>query len=138
MCIRDSSQAASGSGAFNLATGNSITLSGTNPSLSIAGNAYMVINSLGEAGSITGTDLQGINGGNPFGYYALGSNIDATATSSWNGGAGFTPIAYSSYPYQFAGTFNGLGHTISNLTINLPSTNLVGLFGATGLSLIHI
>ena len=125
------SQTASGSGAFNLAMGNSVTLSGTNPSLSISGNAYTVINSLGAAGSTTGTDLQGING-NLSGYYALGSNIDATATSSWNSGAGFTPIGNSST--YFTGSFNGLGHTISNVTINLPSANFIGLFGATGSS----
>jgi filamentous hemagglutinin family protein len=123
------SQAASGSGAFNLNLGNSITLSGTNPNLSIAGNAYTVINTLGAAGSTTGADLQGING-NLSGYYALGSNIDATATSSWNSGAGFTPIGNSSM--QFAGSFNGLGHTISNLSINLPSADFLGLFGYTG------
>jgi hypothetical protein len=64
------------------------------------------------------------------GYYALGSNIDATATSSWNSGAGFTPIGNSST--GFTGSFNGLGHTISNLTINLPSGYAVGLFGETG------
>ena len=122
------SQTASGTGAFNLAMGNSITLSGLNPSLSIGGNAYTVINSLGAPGSTTGTDLQGING-NLSGYYALGSNIDATATSSWNGGAGFAPIG-NSIPY-FTGSFNGLGHTISNLTINRPSTGDVGLFAAT-------
>jgi len=123
------SQAASGTGAFNLSMGNTITLSGTNPSLSISGTAYTVINSLGAAGSTTGTDLQGING-NLSGYYALGSNIDATATSSWNSGAGFTPIGNPAT--AFTGSFNGLGHTISNLTINLPSTNYVGLFGNTG------
>ena len=123
------SQAASGIGTFNLAMGNSITLSGANPSLSIAGNAYTVINSLGAAGSATGTDLQGING-NLSGYYALGSNIDATATSSWNSGAGFTPIGNPNTP--FTGSFNGLGHTVSNLTINLPSTDFVGLFGQVG------
>jgi filamentous hemagglutinin family protein len=122
-------QSASGSGAFNLALGNSITLSGTNPSLSIAGNAYTVINSLGAAGSTTAADLQGING-NLSGYYALGTSIDATATSSWNGGAGFTPIGNSAA--NFTGSFNGLGHTISNLTINLPTTNGVGLFGYAG------
>jgi len=126
------SQAANGTGAFNLAMGNSITLSGTNPSLSIAGNAYTVINSLGAAGSTTGTDLQGING-NLSGYYALGTNIDATGTSSWNGGAGFTPIGNSTS--NFTGTFNGLGNTISNVTINLPSaSDYVGLFGETGAS----
>jgi len=96
--------------------------------LSISGTPYTVINSLGAPGSTTGTDLQGING-NLSGYYALGSNIDATATSSWNAGAGFTPIGNST---NFTGVFNGLGHTISNLTINLPSTNYVGLFGYTG------
>jgi filamentous hemagglutinin family protein len=119
-------QAASGTGTFNLAMGNSITLSGANPSLSIAGNAYTVINSLGAAGSTTGTDLQGING-NLSGYYALGTNIDATATSGWNSGAGFTPIGNLSTP--FTGSFDGLGHTVSNLTINLPSALYVGLFG---------
>src|SRR6185503_13978759 len=30
---------------------------------------------------------------------------------------------------SFSGTFDGLGHTISNLTINRPGTNYVGLFG---------
>jgi hypothetical protein len=125
------SQAASGTGAFNLTMGNSITLSGSNPSLSIAGNAYTVINSLGAAGSTTGTDLQGING-NLSGYYALGTNIDATATSSWNSGAGFTPIG--NYTTNFIGTFNGLGHTVSNLTIYQPGSdgNRIGLFGETG------
>ena len=106
---------ASGTGTYNLQSGMSITLSGTTPSLSIAGTSYTVINTLGVAGSTTGTDLQGINGGLP-GHYALGSNINAAATASWNGGAGFTPIGTLATP--FAGTFDGLGHVISNLTIN--------------------
>jgi len=102
-----------------------VNFSGTG-TLSISGNAYTVINSLGAPGSTTGTDLQGIQG-NLSGYYALGSNIDATATASWNSGAGFTPIA------TFTGILDGLGHTISNLTIDLPTPN-VGLFGTTGLA----
>jgi len=64
------------------------------------------------------------------GYFALGSNIDATGTLSWNGNAGFTPIGDQGAP--FIGTFDGLGHTISSLTINLPTTTYVGLFGAAG------
>jgi hypothetical protein len=60
--------------------------------------------------------------------FALGSNIDATATSGWNGGAGFTPIGTSGAS-AFSGNFNGLGHTISNLTINSPSGINLGLFG---------
>ncbi|MBI5438224.1 MAG: caspase family protein [Nitrosomonadales bacterium] len=89
---------------------------------------YTVITSLGVAGSVTGTDLQGM-GGNLAGNYALGSNIDATATSAWNAGAGFAPVGDSFT--GFTGNFDGLGHTVSNLTINRPTTNDVGLFGYT-------
>ena len=92
-----------------------------------AGNIdFNVITRLGSAGSTTGTDLQGING-NLNGYYALGDDIDAAATSLWNGGAGFMPIGNSVTP--FAGALTGLGHVISNLTINRPTSDSVGLFG---------
>lgn len=68
-------------------------------------------------------ELQNIQN-NLSGDYVLGSNIDAS-------GFDFTPIG--SNPFQggaaFTGTFNGQGHTISNLTINRPSTDNVGLFG---------
>ncbi len=54
--------------------------------LTINGADYTVINSLGDAGSTTDTDLQGMNGSttNLNKNYALGSNIDASATSTWN------------------------------------------------------
>ncbi|MFA4994238.1 MAG: YDG domain-containing protein [Bdellovibrionales bacterium] len=100
------------------------TSSGT---LTINGSAYTVINSLGAVGSTTGTDLQGMQG-NLSRYYALGSDIDASGTSSWNSGAGFAPIGTTSTP--FTGVFNGLGHTVSGLYINRSSTYYVGLFGA--------
>lgn len=90
---------------------------------------YTIITALGSAGSTTGTDLQGINGGLS-GNYVLGSNIDATGTSSWNANAGFTPIGNSTT--QFTGTFDGLNHTISNLYISRSSSNYVGLFGFVG------
>ena len=61
--------------------------------------------------------------------YSLANNIDATATSNWNMGAGFDPVGSSSSP--FTGTFNGNNYTISNLFINLPTTDNVGLFGYT-------
>ena len=85
---------------------------------------YTVIKSLGAAGSIGGLDLQGINGvlnGN----FALGSNLDASSTTSWNSGAGFAPIGSLANP--FSGRFDGLGHTISALTINQPTLILVYL-----------
>lgn len=121
------SEAASGVGVFNLNNGAAVTLSGTNPSLSIAGNVYTVINSLGEPYSTTATDLQGMNG-NRSGYYALGSNIDATATAGWNSGAGFIPIGGWYTGSKFTGTFDGLGHTICNLSVNW-GTMYIGLFG---------
>ena len=84
---------------------------------------YTVITNLGAAGSVTHTDLQGMNGGLALNY-ALGADIDATATSGWNTGAGFLPIT------SFSGTLDGLGHTISNLFINRPTANYVGLIRA--------
>jgi filamentous hemagglutinin family protein len=61
--------------------------------------------------------------------YQLNSNIDATATSGWNAGAGFTPVGSSAKP--FTGILNGNGYTISNLFIELPLTDSVGLFSYT-------
>ncbi|BAK70209.1 beta strand repeat-containing protein [Aliarcobacter butzleri] len=62
------------------------------------------------------------------GKYELGSNIDAGVTSSWNSGEGFSPIG-KDYFNAFAGTFDGKGFTISDLYINRPDTNYIGLFG---------
>jgi filamentous hemagglutinin family protein len=95
---------------------------------------YTVITSLGEAGSTTGSDLQGMSGALG-GKYVVGGNIDATATSSWNSNAGFTPIGNATT--KFTGAFDGLGHTVSGLTINLPTTDYVGLFGYTSGSTIR-
>ncbi|MBR0062094.1 MAG: hypothetical protein IJP68_11515, partial [Selenomonadaceae bacterium] len=50
-------------------------------------------------------------------------------------GVDFVPIGYVDYRnikieiYPFSGTFDGNRHTISNLTINKPDKNYVGLFG---------
>jgi filamentous hemagglutinin family protein len=105
---------------------------------------YTVITALGSAADATtapGTmTLQGMAAtASLSGNYVLGANIGATATSAWNfvSGttyAGFTPIGTSTT--KFTGTFDGLGHTISNLTINLPSTNYVGLIGWASTSVI--
>ena len=72
----------------------------------------------------TVADLENINN-NLSGSYVLGGNIDASATASWNGGAGFVPIGDGLHP--FTGTLSGNGFTISNLTINRNSNN-AGLF----------
>ncbi len=70
--------------------------------------------------------------------YVLANNIDASGTANWNGGAGFVPIGnfnpYTNTGVSFSGTLNGQGNTISNLTVDLPSTNDVGvgLFSSVG------
>jgi filamentous hemagglutinin family protein len=108
-----------------------ISSSATN-ALTISNNVYTIVNSLGSAADSTtppaSASLQGIAAtANLNGYFALGGNIDASATSGWNSGAGFTPIGNVSN--NFAGVFDGLGHTITNLTINRPSLQGSGLFG---------
>ncbi|MFC1739548.1 LamG-like jellyroll fold domain-containing protein [Planctomycetota bacterium] len=60
-------------------------------------------------------------------YYILGNDIDASATSSWNSGAGFLPIGGASFP--FTGVLDGQGHTITGLYINRPSAEPIGLLG---------
>ncbi|MGQ1948802.1 GLUG motif-containing protein, partial [Geofilum sp. OHC36d9] len=60
-------------------------------------------------------------------YFEQTANIDASETSMWNDGKGFSPIGNSTI--MFTGNYNGQGYTINNLTINRPSTGYVGLFG---------
>ncbi|NMY49245.1 YDG domain-containing protein [Pseudomonas sp. WS 5027] len=88
---------------------------------------YTVITSLGAMGSVTGLDLQGINGALS-GNFVLGSNINAAATATWNGGTGFDSLGTVAGG-EFTGTFDGLGHSISNLSMNRTTTD-AGLFGA--------
>jgi parallel beta-helix repeat protein len=61
-------------------------------------------------------------------HYALGNNINAAITSTWNGGLGFYPIGFEGS--TFTGTLDGRGHTISSLKIVRTATGYsVGLFG---------
>ncbi|BAF87919.1 putative large exoprotein [Azorhizobium caulinodans ORS 571] len=80
--------------------------------------AYMLVNTV--------QDLQDMNT-NLNGIYALGRDIDASATTSWNGGAGFQPVGTNSS--YFYGTLDGQLHVISGLFINRGSLTAVGLFG---------
>lgn len=103
---------------YSLNQGARITLSGGNAGLNLGGIDYTLIRDLSA--------LQGISGS---GHYALAIDLDASATNTWNAGAGFAPID------GFNGTFAGLGHTIDSLVINRPSESTVGLFGLTAATL---
>ncbi len=70
----------------------------------------------------SGTNFTGV-------YFEQTANINASVTSSWFGGAGWTPIGNGAT--KFTGSYNGNGHTIDGLFINRPSTSFIGLFGAT-------
>jgi filamentous hemagglutinin family protein len=97
--------------------------------------SYTVITSLGSAGdeslASATNSLQGLAYSTRLsGNYVLGADIAASGTSTWNSNSGFSPIG--DITTYFTGTFDGLGHTVSGLTINRTSTDLVGLFGLTG------
>jgi filamentous hemagglutinin family protein len=90
---------------------------------------------LGSAGTVinytvvdTMSDLQNINN-NLSANYVLGASLDATNVNSWTplGTDGASHVLNSGN--GFSGIFDGLGNTISNLTISLPGSSDVGLFG---------
>ena len=68
-------------------------------------------------------------------FYKQTANIDATETVSWNEGAGFSPIGgmqSETSLRRFVSHFDGSGYVISNLYINRPNLDRVGLFGLAG------
>ncbi len=71
-------------------------------------------------------------------YFVQTADIDASCTSNWNSGSGWQPIGDATV--NFSGSYDGQGHTVSNLFINRTTTDYVGLFGwvvnSTGLGTI--
>ncbi len=65
-------------------------------------------------------------------HFRLMNNLDKNSAgyNDYNDGVGWEPIGTSAFP--FTGTFNGGGNTITDLFIDRPGANHVGLFGATG------
>ena len=64
--------------------------------------------------------------------YSLQNDINCSATKSWNDGNGFMPIGSSAN--KFTGVLDGNNKTVSNLFINRPSMDNVGLIGWAGAS----
>lgn len=63
-------------------------------------------------------------------YYELGQDIDASATSGWNGGLGFDPVGPDTLN-KFEGELDGKGYVITDIFISRPAAG-VGLFGRIG------
>lgn len=87
---------------------------------------FMLVNSI--------HDLQNVQN-NRAGTYALGRDIDASETATWNGGTGFVPIGHhtgseaGTSGLQTGAIFDGLDHRIEGLYVS--STHAFsGLFGA--------
>ncbi|WP_345376856.1 filamentous hemagglutinin N-terminal domain-containing protein, partial [Acinetobacter kookii] len=124
-------------GTFTLSKGNWLQNTATLPGFYAKDfrlNGGSFIRALGGDGSTANpwqlTDIYGVQGmGTKLnGNFALANDIDASGTVNWNSGAGFNPIGNSSTT-AFTGVLDGLGHTVSNLFINRPSNDYVGLFG---------
>ena len=100
-----------------IASGVSVTLSGSNAALNINGTDYTLIHDMAALDNIDTTGLGGA--------YALAKNLDASGTTYDHVlvGVGATDA--------FTGTFAGLGHTVSDLTIEntAATTEYWGLFG---------
>ena len=92
---------------------------------------YMLVNTVYDLQNIQNEPTL-FGSGQQASLYALGRNIDASATATWNNGAGFIPIGTT--PVDVI--FNGQGHTIDRLTI-VSSQSLVGLFGSASFPSFH-
>lgn len=78
----------------------------------------------------TCTQLQGMNNGLNINY-TLGSNVDCSDTVNWNSGEGFLPVGNSTSGFEFIGILQGNNYNITDLFINRPSEEGVGLFSNT-------
>ena len=84
------------------------------------------------AKTVNGTD--GYTANNYSGqYFELGADIAYDKTVENN----FTVIGNYSNDKRFTGYFDGKGHTISGININLPSTDYVGLFASVSYATIQ-
>ncbi|MEY4440523.1 MAG: hypothetical protein RLY49_149 [Candidatus Parcubacteria bacterium] len=73
---------------------------------------------------IAGADINEIN------YYTLVQDVDCSDTVNWNGGLGFEPIGTLGTPFEpIVILTGGTGHKITNLYINRPEQDYVGIFG---------
>jgi hypothetical protein len=105
-------------GDFSFGKNGNVTFWSLSSPLSINGHAYTLVNNI--------TTLASDIAATPSGYYALAANYDASADGTYSS----SPIATT-----FTGTFEGLGHTISKLsisTLGVESAEIVGLFQELG------
>jgi filamentous hemagglutinin family protein len=104
--------------------------------LAINGRAYTLLYNLAQPGSsgpdnglddIAGIDANTAAGGDA-GLYALATNVAGTGTAS---SPQFASGLVGAVSGPFTGVFEGLGHTVTDLTISDSTNMYVGLFGGS-------
>jgi filamentous hemagglutinin family protein len=130
-----------GSLTYRDASGNALSTAPGNQGLTINGNAYTLVYSMADLDAIDG--VSAVTGASVTAYgpgltgkYALAGNLNAAGTTYTAGliAGGTTQgntQADPHYPAAFSGVLEGLGHTVSNLTIADAGNNYVGLIGYT-------
>jgi hypothetical protein len=100
-------------GNLSFVSGGSLSFLGISNGLTINGKAYTLENTLASLASAVAS--------NPAGAYAFASNYDANHDGTY----GQSPV-----PTTFTGLFQGLGNTISNVTLNntAGATAIGGMF----------
>ncbi len=91
--------------------GGSITFWDNSSSLVIAGNSYTLVSDIATLAADVAA--------HPAGFYALAKDYDATGDGTYHDAA---------VPVPLTGTFEGLGHTISHLTLMVFDSFQIGLF----------
>uniref|UniRef100_UPI003BA62DEE MBG domain-containing protein n=1 Tax=Niveispirillum sp. TaxID=1917217 RepID=UPI003BA62DEE len=86
--------------------------------LNINGTTYQMVTSAAQLSSFTAA-----------GSYALAQNL--TLSGAWTP-IGFNTASSNASPTVFTGSFEGLGHTISGLTLNQTGSSSMGLFSSIG------
>jgi len=99
---------------YSFGNGARLSLPTVGSTLVINNSGYVLIRSMSELDAIDSTGLSG--------SYALAVDLDAGGTIYGDG----------LVTHRFYGTFAGLGHTISNLTISAPGSRFTGLFNDLG------
>jgi hypothetical protein len=120
--------------ALSFGSGGNISYGGTNNggTLTINGTPYTLL--------YTMSDVQNINSSSAAlsANYALADSPNAASVTSWVplGTNGNNTVLNSGN--GFSGTFEGLGNTISNLTVNIGFANDAGLFGYVSGTIEHL
>ncbi len=93
-----------------------------------------------EAGEVCNANCNGYELARSLDFDKADSYASGAVNTEWTTGNGWKPIAhtasFASPSTLFRATFNGNGHTISNLYIN-PTTQAAGLFGGADRSVIR-